>query len=580
MKSLIKNIVLPALLVLFTFTSCQEEIDVVSSDNPSEEVIEASSVTAQLITQTSANDGSSDNIIDGASCINVVFPVTVNVNGLEITIDSEMDLEVIEEIFDRFEDDEDILEIIFPITIVSGDFTEVTINNKEELQTFVDECVEGGGDEDIECIDFQYPLTFFTFDAENERTGTVVVENDRQLHRFFRSLGENDIVSVQYPVTLILFDGNEIVVNSNQELAAALESARDLCDEDDDDDFNDDDFTKERLDALLVECPWLIRDFRRNDVDNTDQYRDFRLNFSEDGSVVVRTRNGDQVTGTWATRVTDNGALLRMEFETFVDFNLEWFIYDISNGRIKLFTEGGNRIILRQNCEDDISEERARAFLQECFWRVARLQIDGSDMEDQYIGTPLKFEDDNVVRLRVNGQFVQGTWDVLDTQLGFVLQITFDNRPELNLFWLVIVLEEDRIALVNENSELVLRRVCLDQQDGDVVEIRSILNDGEWTVALYSDSGEDVTSEFNGFVIDFLENGGVLAEGNGQLIDGSWLVRRDDGILKLGLNFGLEPPFDELNNVWKIVEVDGSRIELRDINEDNNSESVLVFEKI
>jgi len=580
MKSLIKKLVLPALLVLFIFSSCQEEIDVISSDNPSEEIIEATSATAQLITQTTANDGSSDNIIDGASCINVVFPITVNVNGLEITLDSEMDLEIVERIFDEFDEDEDTLEIIFPITIVAGDFTEVTINNRGELQTFIDECVEGGDDDDIECIDFQYPLTLFTFNADNQVTNTIVVENDRDLHRFFRSLDENDIVSVQYPVTLILFDGNEIVVNSNEELARALRDARDLCDEDDDDDFNDDDFTKERLDALLVECPWIVRDFRRNNVDDTDQYRDFLLNFSEDGSVVVRARNGDQVTGTWNTRVGENGALIRMEFETFTDFNLDWFIYDIDGDRIKLFTEGGNRIILKQNCEDDggVTIERAKAFLQECFWRVARLQIDGTDMEEQYIGTPLKFEDNNVVKLRVNGTFVQGTWDVVETGLGFVLQMTFDNRPELNLFWLIIVLEEDRIALVNQNSQLVLQRICLDDIDDNVRQINAALSDGQWEVSLYQDdSGDNLTTEFNGFVIDFLENGGVLAEGNGQLIDGSWLVRNDDYAgLRLGLNFGLEPPFDILNNIWTIAAGSNTEITLYD----ENSQSTLVLVKI
>jgi len=464
MKSLIKNIVLPALLVLFVFTSCQEEIDVISSENPTGETIEANSTAAQLITQTTANDGSIDNIIDGASCINVVFPVTVNVNGLEITIDSEMDLEVIEQIFDEFDDDDDDLEIIFPITIISGDFTEVVINNQEELQTFIDQCVEGGDDDDIECIDFQYPLTFFTFNSDNQQADTIIVENDRQLHRFFRSLDENDIVSVQYPVTLILFDGTEFTVNSNEELVRALMEARDICDEDDDNDFNDDDFTQERLDALLVECPWIVRDFRRNNVDNTDQFRDFMLNFSEDGTVVVRARNGDQITGTWNTDVDDEGASIQLEFDTFVEFNLEWMINDIDDDRIRLFTEGGNRIVLRQNCEDnnEINEERARAFLQECFWRVARLRFDGVDMEDQFIGTPLRFEDNDVVSLRINGEFVQGTWDILEIDLGFVLQLTFDNRPELNLFWLIIVLDEDRIALINQNSELVLRRICLD----------------------------------------------------------------------------------------------------------------------
>lgn len=581
MKNFIKPFVLSALVILMTFTSCQDEIDVVGPETTSEEIITANSETAVLITQTSSNDGSFDNIIDGASCINVVFPITVNVNGVEIVLDSEMDLRIIEEIFDEFEDDDDILEIIFPITIVTGDFSEVTINNEEELETFIDECIEGGDDDDIECIDFKFPLTFFRFNVDTQETDRVVVENDRELYRLFRSLGQNDILSIQYPVTLVLFDGSELVVNSNEELARALREARDLCDEDDDDDFGDDDFSKERLDALLVKCPWIINDVRRNDQNLTDTYREYLMNFSANGSVVVKTRNGDQLTGEWSTRVTDRGALLTLEFDNLVDFTLEWFVYDIDDDRIKLFTEGGNRIVMKQNCEiGDITVERVKGFLQECFWRVARLEIDGADMEDQYIGTPIKFEENGVAKLRINGEFVEGEWDVLEIQEGFVLQLTFAGRPELNLFWLIVVLEEDRIALVNENSELLLRRICEDDNDGDVKEIINILNGGNWEVALYMDSGENETADFDGFVIDFLANGGVFVEGNDQIIDGSWLVRRDDSSLKLDLNFGLEPPFDELNDDWKIVEVNANRIELVDVSGGDGSVEVLVLEKI
>ena len=580
MKTLIKNIVLPALVLLFVCTSCQDEIDVAGPAELNEENIEATSETAALIVQTSANDGSSDNIIDGASCISIVFPITVDVNGVEITLDSEMDLRIVEEIFDEFSDDEDNLDIIFPITIMTGDFSEVVINNQQELALFVDECIEGGDDDDIECIDFQYPITFFKFNRETQEADRIEVENDRQLHRLFRDLDEGEILSIQYPVTLILFDGTEIVVNSNQELARALRDARELCDEDDDDDFNDDDFTKERLDAFLVECPWIVKEVRRSDNDQTPQYEAFLFNFRENGTVVVRDRGGNVLEGTWATRVTDNGALLRLEFDTLVDFNLEWFVYDISRNRIKLFTEGGNRIIMEQNCEaNDITPERVEAFLQECFWRITRLQVDGIDFEERYIGTPFNFQENGVVTLRVNGQLINGEWDVLEANIGFVLNIVFPNRPELNLFWLISRLDEDRILLINQNSQLILKRFCENDQDGDVVEIRQFLNSGEWEVATYIDSGNDETADFDGFGIVFDLNGAVFAQGNGGVINGSWLLRRDDEGLKLDLNFEEQMPFDELNDDWKIVEVGENVIELRNVSEENDSESILVLEK-
>ena len=116
------------------------------------------------------------------------------------------------------------------------------------------------------------------------------------------------------------------------------------------------------------------------------------MNFKEDNVVKVRKRNGDLLTGTWTTRVTDHGALIKLEFETLVDFTLEWFVYDLEPGKIKLYQEGGNKIILKKNCDIvDITKERIANYLQECLWRIARLSIEGTDKENDYIGTPFKF---------------------------------------------------------------------------------------------------------------------------------------------------------------------------------------------
>ena len=65
-------------------------------------------------------------------------------------------------------------------------------------------------------------------------------------------------------------------------------------------------------------------EFKRNNQDNTAEYKEYALNFKEDGVVKMRARNGDILTGTWSTRVTDRGALLKLEFETLADFTLEW----------------------------------------------------------------------------------------------------------------------------------------------------------------------------------------------------------------------------------------------------------------
>jgi hypothetical protein len=226
MKKFLNNLMRAALVVLiFSLASCQEEFEKIDTGSGNESIA-ASSSTALLIENTSSHDGSFDNIVDGASCFALNFPYTVDVNGIQVTIDSESDLDVIEEIFDEILDDDDILEIHFPVTITLADFSEITINNMDELEALARECLEGGDDDDIECIDFVYPITMYTFNFENQQTGQFTVESDRGLRRLFEELDDDGFISFDFPITMKKYDGTELTINSNEELAAALEMAK------------------------------------------------------------------------------------------------------------------------------------------------------------------------------------------------------------------------------------------------------------------------------------------------------------------------------------------------------------------
>ncbi|MCF7569252.1 hypothetical protein L3X37_12885 [Sabulilitoribacter arenilitoris] len=585
MKTKLKSLLLLPFFALLMLTSCQEEVvDITLPAETEAQTLTANAPLTALITATSYKDGSKDNILDNASCLSVELPVTVVVNGLEIIIDSEEDYKVIEAIFKQFDDDDDRLQFIFPITIVTTEYDDIVINNANQLKEFVDECRgENEEDDDIECIDFKYPISFSVYDANFQVIDVVEIENDRQLHKFIKRVREESgfFASLNFPVTMVLADGTEIVVNNNQELERTINEAKDACDEDDDNDYGDDDFTKERLDEYLKICPWVVHEFKRNNQDNTAEYKEYALNFKEDGVVRMRARNGDVLTGTWSTRVTDRGALLKLEFDTLADFTLEWVVYDIEYGKIKLYEVGGNRIIMKKNCDVviNITKERIENYLKECLWRVTRLEVDGNDNEKDYIGTPLKFFNDNVVKIRVNGEFVQGTYEIAVTNNRFFLQIFLDDRPNLKLEWLITFLEPGLIKLESEDNRMVLKRHCPDGDD-DINFIGDVLITGQWEVALYKDDGVDETQDYLMYTIDFLENGWIkVTDPNNGIIDGSWLTYRSDGLLKLALNFGLEAPFNEFNDRWKIVEVTQTRIELKDVSGGNGSEDILVLEK-
>ncbi|WMI64367.1 hypothetical protein RBH94_09865 [Aestuariibaculum sp. YM273] len=581
MKAKLKLFLLLPFFAIALMTSCQDEVVDISTAEESE-TITANSELAVLIEATSAKDGSMDNIIDRASCLTVELPITVSVHGLEITIDSTEDYKIIVALFKEFDYEYSDLEIMFPITVTSSDFTEIVIESKAELIELAQECRgDNEEDDDIECIDFQYPISFSVYDTQFQVIDNVVIEGDRALYKFMHTVKEGGVIaSLNFPVTMILYDGSTVEVNNNLALRNVMREAKNACDEDDDNDYGDHDFTKERLDNLLQTCPWVVHEFERNEDDLREKYQEYAIVFKAENVVQVRTRGGDTLTGTWSTRVTDNGALIKLEFDTLVDFSLEWFVYDLEYGRIKLYQAGGNRVILKKNCDIvfDYTKERIENYLKECFWRIERLYAEGVDNEKEYIGTPLKFYAENVVKLRINGELVEGTYQVTEVDAGFMLQIAFEGRPNLNLEWLITFLEPGLIKLENANNKMVLKRHC-PELDDDVKYIDALLIIGDWEVAKYQEGEVDKTSDYGDYTINFMVTGRVKATDlEANVINGSWLAYRNDALF-MGMRFEETAPFAVLNHRWRIKEVSTTRIELKDFSASGAVERILVLEK-
>ncbi len=253
MKKLIKNLYYLPVVMLLIFSSCQEETFEVTQPEEQETLVPESNLVT-LMTQTAMQDGSYDNIIDTANCITVNLPVTVTANGVVITIVSEEGYDLIEELFDASSNDEDSLVISFPITITLNDYTEVVINNEEELEQFIEDCAgENEDDDDIECIDFQYPISFSIYSTTFQYIDDMIVDNDEELYEFIDNIEADVVVSLNFPITMILADGSTVVVNDNDELSAVIEDAMDDCDEDDDNDWNDDDDLEDCFEDTYLE---------------------------------------------------------------------------------------------------------------------------------------------------------------------------------------------------------------------------------------------------------------------------------------------------------------------------------------
>lgn len=328
------------LFFLFTLlgsvlSGCQEGLEEII-EPPSDTVIAANSVVSNLILRIALSDGSFDNILDNSSCTSLILPVTVTVNGQTIKIDSADDLKTVERILDEFENDDDTLRIIFPVKVTQADYTELIIRNEEELERTIELCKEDGFDEDIECVDFKYPLTFSVYDSKNQLSNVITINDDRELYRFFDTQEEGDLVGFKFPITVILFDGKEITINNNDQLKGVIENASDDCDEDDDSDHNDDDADDAALINALLASDWEITYFF-NGTDKTKAFDDFVLKFFSDRTASA-TDGVSLVKGTWQSYGDEGFLELEFDFEEapFNDLQKDWELVEFTDSSIKL----------------------------------------------------------------------------------------------------------------------------------------------------------------------------------------------------------------------------------------------------
>ena len=584
----LKKIFFLPLLFVMLLVSCQDEVTEITNPNE-EETIVANSPLASLMRNTAANDGSTDNIIDFANCLEIELPVTVIVDGVEIIIDSETDFEDIEDIFDEFDDDIDDLEIVFPITIIFSDYTTLIIENEDALETLIDACNdEDEDDDDIECIDFQYPITISVYNTDFQVVDTITINDDEALYHFIENIEGGVLASINFPVTMVLANGETLVVLNNTELEAAIEAADDDCDEDDDYDWNDDDddddnCNEEDIADTLIECQWYY---------TTSLYSSFvaeQFLFLTDGTVeVYNVPTSDLVTtGTWLVSSDGDGVYLALDFgtEPYAMLTLSWELVACDDDSFE-FVHGDDILAIEQDCEEDsivdcnVNLAGLEALLLECNIEAYTYDASGNIIDENYLNFNVNGE------VVVNGEPTVtevGSWSLLESGSGYVLTIdglvTFDL---LNGEWLLLGCEEEDFIFQqgtgNDAITMELEQNC-SNSSGTVEDLEGTVIEGQWVVANYNDSGVDETNDYTDYVFDFNTNGTVNTTNGTDTISGTWSAIIDSGQLKLVLDFGTVIPFDEFNDDWDVINLVANRIELRDVSGSTGETDILVFEK-
>ncbi|WP_296382293.1 hypothetical protein [Winogradskyella sp.] len=552
MKVKINYLLVFFLFALLSFTSCQDEA--VEVENPNEqETIVPNSNLANLMRFTTANFGAADDILDGSSCFSVELPVTIVVSDITIVIETEADLEQLEDLFNDLNDDEDFLDFVFPITIIFSDYTELIIENEDQLESFINECEE---EDVIECVDFVYPISFSVFNSEFSLIDTVTIADDEALYEFLENLEDDEnaiIVSLNYPVTLEYADGETVEVNSNEELVEAIEAAEENCDDDEEDDCDE-----EEIALNLVECPWEVFLYTNDDLENLDG--PYIFNFNEDGSLVIDGITDEPHNTNWELTETDNG--LELNIQSFYYYEQEfgtWLVVECDDDELKFehLTVDGTGLFFDQDCEDDLdcSITDISDILQECPW-------DFTDGTDAYNNYQMMFNDNGELLIPegVATSAIGGNWDLSISNDGLP-EIVISNltafQDDLEGSWIIIECDEDgELTIVRGNTIIELEQDCEGDLGCSVAQINANIVECAWQLQT------NLIDTLVVVYVYFTPNGQVLLSNNNgtETQVGTWeMVTIASDIF---IEFTFQSGFEILNGQWQIVECEEGELYL------------------
>ncbi|MBA3986080.1 MAG: hypothetical protein H0X63_05810, partial [Flavobacteriales bacterium] len=177
-----------------------------------------------------------------------------------------------------------------------------------------------------------------------------------------------------------------------------------------------------------------------------------------------------------------------------------------------------------------------------------------------------------------------GTWSINTSGASHIMRLILDfgdedPLDELDEDWKVIDFSNELIRLKKGNNFLTFSRTPFTGGGANAQQLKDVLTDGNWYVALFLEDGEDdETSNFDTFNFNFISSGLIVVTNPGNTLFGTWFVMEDDGELELILNFDDAYPLDELDDDWMVIEFSNNQVQLRD--DDDEDADILIFEKL
>ena len=208
------------------------------------------------------------------------------------------------------------------------------ISNPDQLDDVLDDCEDDDGFDEIDCVQFVFPITINVYDAGSQTPTSLTLTSNSDLFNFLDDLDSNDLIEIKFPISFINSSGQTISVTSNSQLEDLIEDAIDDCD--DDSGSGGGGVVNPEFVPTLTTGTWRVTYFF-DDNDQTSYFSGYIFTFNANGTVTV-VKAGTTLNGTWSTFI-DSGVqklLLSFDGESFDEIEEDWKLVEFNTTTIKL----------------------------------------------------------------------------------------------------------------------------------------------------------------------------------------------------------------------------------------------------
>ena len=261
------------LLMAFSLiiVSCDNEnVDEISPEAELEE-----GVSQELISnlfnsaRTAASTNQESDYVEEGECFVINYPYSVTDGETSTTLNSDDELFAFLETLDF--DSEVYIEVPFDVTFADG--SQQTINTYDAFEIILDDCYSDydhnddyDDDYEEECFELNYPLTAVDYEG-NE----VTVSSEQDLYNF-------EFAGFVYPISVTIIDGSQVTVNSPQEFDTLYNDCYDIedCDE-----------CEEQCFEIVFPFSFVSENGIVDTVNNYDELFDYVSQLSDDDTCMI-----------------------------------------------------------------------------------------------------------------------------------------------------------------------------------------------------------------------------------------------------------------------------------------------------